>query len=533
MGIRVICGTSRGARYEAQRPRRVWPSVGALVAAFVAALLLLAPSTPSRAQDPAATFPLVWPVTGEVISIYNQPRGGGSRLHDGYDFAAPADAPVHASAAGTVVRVQEQKRGYGKLVDIEHGNGYRTLYAHLNAQSVSIGQRVERGQVIGRNGDTGNASGGVPHVHWELRRDPQPSRCPPRHNVCAALDLNPLIDFGEISALAPIPVPLSRIPEFPAQAGAPQPDRVFRLAGGSRIETAVEVSKATFAEDRAAGHVFVASAESWPDALAGAAMAGAFDGSLLLTKRAGPMEPSVRRELRRVLAPRGTAWFMGGTAAMPRAKLAGAGERHRVRRVGGGDRYGTTALAAGHVANHRGRRTAVLASGSDYVDALPMLAAAAANDWPVVLTPGDRLGADAERFLRERQIDTVHAAGPEGKLSARVVNEVDALPRVTTVERHFGATRHHTSAAVANRFFEAPRNFVVATGANWPDALVAAPYAGNHLGAPVLLAQSGSLTGPVADYVRGRRTPDARALVAGGTQALTEPVEGELEALLP
>lgn len=329
-----------------------------------------------------------------------------------------------------------------------------------------------------------------------------------------------------------MPVPLSRIPGFPAQAGAPQPERVFRLAGGSRIETAIEVSKAAFPDDRSSRHVFVASAASWPDALAGAAMAGAFDGSLLLTKRGGRMESSVRGELRRVLRQDGTAWFMGGSAAMPHAKLGGAGERHRVRRVGGGDRYGTTALAAGHVANHRGQGTAVLASGSDYVDALPMLAAAAANDWPVLLTPRDRLGADAERFLRQRRIHTIHAAGPEAKLSARAVDEAGALPRVRTVERHFGATRHHTSAVVGNRFFETPRNFVVATGANWPDALVAAPYAGNHLGGPVLLAQQDSLTDPLADYVRGRRAPGARALVTGGTAALGSGVEGELEGLL-
>lgn len=514
------------------RTHRVRTSVAAAVV-LIAALLLLAPSSPSRAQDPAATFPLVWPVTGEVISIYGQDRGGGSRLHDGYDFAAPADAPVHASAGGTVVRVEAQPRGYGKIVDIDHGGGYRTLYAHLNAQTVSVGERVERGQVVGLNGDTGNARGGTPHVHWELRKYPQPARCPPKHNVCAALDLNPLIDFVEISALAAMPVPLERIPGFPAQPGTPQPERVFRLAGGSRIETAIEVSKAAFPNDRSSRHVFVASAASWPDALAGAAMAGAFDGSLLLTKRGGGMESSVRGELRRVLRRDGTAWFMGGRAALPQAKLAGAGERHRVRRVGGGDRYGTTALAAGHVANHRGHRTAVLASGSDYVDALPMLAAAAANDWPVLLARGDGLGADAERFLRQRRIHTIHAAGPETKLSARAVQEAGALPDVRTVERHFGATRHHTSAVVGNRFFGAPRNFVIATGANWPDALVAAPYAGNHLEAPVLLAQQGSLTGPLADYVRGRRAPGARALVTGGTAALGPAVEAELKGLLP
>lgn len=512
-----------------RRTRAAW---AAAVAALATALVLLGSGSPSRAQDPAS-FPLVWPVTGEVISIYGQPRGGGSRLHDGYDFGAPADAPVHAAAAGVVERVDNRPQGYGKFVDIDHGNGYRTIYAHLNVQSVRVGQRVARGQVIGLNGDTGNARGGAPHVHWELRKYPRAGSCPPRHNVCEALELAPFVDFGEITALAPMPVPLSRLPGFPAQAGTPQADPVFRLAGGSRRETAIEVSKGAFPDDRSAGHVFVANAASWPDALSGAAMAGAFDGSLLLTKPDGGLEAPVSHELRRVLRRGGTAWFMGGRVPMPRSKLEGLGDRYRVRRVAGGDRYGTAALAARHVANHRGQGTAVLASGSDYVDALPMLAVAAANDWPVLLTPRDRLGGDAERFLRERRIDTVHAAGPEAKLSAQTLAQVDALPHVRSAERHFGATRHHTSAIVGNRFFEAPRNVVVATGANWPDALVAAPYAGNHLGGPVLLAQRESLTAPVGDYVRGRRVPGTRALVTGGTAALGPDVERELEGLLP
>lgn len=510
------------------RARASW---AAAVGALAATLVLLGSGSTSRAQDPAST-PLVWPVTGDVISIYGQSRGQG-RLHDGYDFAAPADAPVHASAAGVVRRADTHPRGYGRFIDIDHGNGYRTIYAHLNAQSVRVGQPVERGQIIGLNGDTGNARGGTPHVHWELRKYPRAGSCPPRHNVCEALDLDPFIDFGEITALAPMPVPLSHIPNFPAQAGTPQPDPVFRLAGGSRRETAIEVSKATFPDDLSARHVFVASAASWPDALSGAAMAGAFDGSLLLTKRGGRLEAPLRQELRRVLRRGGTAWFMGGSEPMPRAKLEGLTDRYRVRRVAGGDRYGTAALAARHVADHRGQGTAVLASGSDYVDALPMLAAAAANDWPVVLTPSERLGSDAERFLRERNIDTVHAAGPEGKLSAQTLAQVDALPRVRSVERYFGATRHHTSAIVGNRFFQTPRNVVIATGANWPDALVAAPYAGNHLRGPVLLAQRESLTTPVGDYVRGRRAPGTRGLVVGGTAALGPEVERELEGLLP
>lgn len=76
--------------------------------------------------------------------------------------------PVVAAAAGKVTRVaNEGNVSYGRWVEIDHGGGYRTRYAHLNSQSVSVGQSVSRGQKIGTVGSTGGSSG--PHLHYEVR----------------------------------------------------------------------------------------------------------------------------------------------------------------------------------------------------------------------------------------------------------------------------------------------------------------------------------------------------------------------------
>ncbi len=88
------------------------------------------------------------------------------RFHHGADFAAPRGTPVCATADGVVVRVGRMS-GYGKVVHVDHGYGYKTVYAHLDSYSVRRGQRVERGEIIGALGNTGRSTG--PHLHYEVR----------------------------------------------------------------------------------------------------------------------------------------------------------------------------------------------------------------------------------------------------------------------------------------------------------------------------------------------------------------------------
>ncbi len=131
---------------------------------------LLAP-TPGR--GPGGTVPVGgrgkfgWPVSGPVTSGFGQRCGSsGCRMHSGIDIAAPVGTPVGASAAGTVVAAGNQG-AYGLTVIIDHGDGFATLYAHLSTISVSSGQRVSRGTVVGAVGMTGNSTG--PHLHFEIR----------------------------------------------------------------------------------------------------------------------------------------------------------------------------------------------------------------------------------------------------------------------------------------------------------------------------------------------------------------------------
>ena len=93
------------------------------------------------------------------------PFTGRRQLHRGVDLAADIGTPVHVTADGVVSKVKRDV-GLGKLIEINHGYGYRTVYAHLSRISVKRGQHLQRGQVIGAVGNTGYSTG--PHLHYEV-----------------------------------------------------------------------------------------------------------------------------------------------------------------------------------------------------------------------------------------------------------------------------------------------------------------------------------------------------------------------------
>ena len=105
---------------------------------------------------------LAWPAGGGIASPYGMRSG---RMHTGIDIAANHGAPVIAAEAGRVMSAAYQG-GYGLMVQIDHGGGVVTRYAHMSSAAVKSGQQVERGQLIGRVGSTGNSTG--PHLHFEV-----------------------------------------------------------------------------------------------------------------------------------------------------------------------------------------------------------------------------------------------------------------------------------------------------------------------------------------------------------------------------
>ncbi|TDG95668.1 M23 family metallopeptidase [Cardinium endosymbiont of Culicoides punctatus] len=86
--------------------------------------------------------------------------------HEGVDFSAPMHTPIYVAANGSVKWIKNSKKGYGNHIMIEHGNGFQTMYAHLNKIIVKEGQKLAKGQRIGTVGNTGFST--APHLHYEV-----------------------------------------------------------------------------------------------------------------------------------------------------------------------------------------------------------------------------------------------------------------------------------------------------------------------------------------------------------------------------
>jgi len=115
-------------------------------------------------------IPSRMPLSGTRLTsgygMRSHPVLGGRRQHNGVDLAGPTGTPVYATAEGMVGRAQWFS-SYGNYVQIEHGGQLQTRYGHLSSYTVSAGQMVQKGDLIGYVGSTGRSTG--PHLHYEVR----------------------------------------------------------------------------------------------------------------------------------------------------------------------------------------------------------------------------------------------------------------------------------------------------------------------------------------------------------------------------
>lgn len=151
--------------YEQQQGAKTVPAPAPAPAASK-----VAPVQEAAVVSAPSSSGFVWPAQGKVISKFGTTSDG--LRNDGINISAPAGAPVMAAADGTVAYAGNQLRGFGNLVLIRHANGLITAYAHNQSLLVQKGDKVKRGAVIARVGQTGNVA--KPQLHFEIRKGEEP-----------------------------------------------------------------------------------------------------------------------------------------------------------------------------------------------------------------------------------------------------------------------------------------------------------------------------------------------------------------------
>ena len=120
----------------------------------------------------ARRLPLANPALGHSVTspfgVRTDPILGTAALHPGMDFRAPIGMPAKVTAPGVVVKAG-WNGGYGRMVEVDHGNGFSTRYGHLSEIDVTVGEKLDAGAVIGKTGSSGRSTG--PHLHYEVRHN--------------------------------------------------------------------------------------------------------------------------------------------------------------------------------------------------------------------------------------------------------------------------------------------------------------------------------------------------------------------------
>ena len=130
----------------------------------------------SKKEQMLASIPSIMPLKSEDLKrissgfgIRMHPILKIRKMHEGQDFTAPTGTQIFATGSGTVSKVEKRRFGFGFHVIVDHGYGYKTIYAHMSRINIRKGQKVNRGDVLGLVGSTGSST--APHLHYEVLKN--------------------------------------------------------------------------------------------------------------------------------------------------------------------------------------------------------------------------------------------------------------------------------------------------------------------------------------------------------------------------
>ena len=278
-----------------------------------------------------------------------------------------------------------------------------------------------------------------------------------------------------------------------------------RVAGRSRIETAVEVSKKYY---ESANTVIVANYEKFADSLSASALSKQLKAPILLVKK-DQLDSVVAQEIKRLGAK--NVIVIGGEKSVDKTKIGLS--QYNVRTIAGANRYETSAKIAQEVIKLTGTKKAVVASGENFADALTVAPLANKNNMPILLVQKNKIPEEVKEVLK--QMEEVLVVGGELTISKEVANK---LPNATRIA---GANRYDTAKKIYEHGFKDSKEVNIANGTTAADSLVI-----GSIDCPILLAEANEI--PEATKQAFKESKFGKVNVFGGKNSISESVVKEL-----
>lgn len=468
---------------------------------------------------------IVFPVAGEVdwTDTYGAPRSGG-RTHEGQDLMGDKMQQLVATDDGEITYLKRDGSLAGHMLELTAEDGWVYTYLHLNNDTpgtddglatedqvfgpgIALGAEVKAGQLLGYLGDSGNAEGTAPHLHFEMETPD-------------GVTINAAPALLQATHVQPVDAP----PTGDDDAAAVDDDGdIPRLAGPDRVTTAVAVSKEGWPSG--ATEAVIAAGDRYDEALPASVLAAAKRGPLLLTL--GTTLPgSVQTELTRLGATKVTV--IGSVPSTVEQALAKGGRT--VTRLGTPDKPIETAVAIAQAVGGGGG-TAVLVNQQRFADGVSATSIAAGRGWPVLLTTTDvvpQQTVDAWRALGVTKLVVVGGTSVVAQKIEDFARNSGRCGGATTcqTERLAGNDRYATSVAVAERSLaiggRSTKTVLLGTGTAYPDVLASGPLAARFGGVSLLVDGTGSgADGAARSFLAASAKAVDEVAILGGTGAVS------------
>ncbi|OBR93301.1 N-acetylmuramoyl-L-alanine amidase LytC precursor [Clostridium ragsdalei P11] len=300
---------------------------------------------------------------------------------------------------------------------------------------------------------------------------------------------------------------------------------VQRLSGQNRIDTALDIAKATYPGK--ISNVVIASAQNYPDALSGSVLAYKLNAPMLLVGSTDENQQKVLAYIKTCMDNTGSVYILGGNGAVSKEfedKVTANGFKN-ITRLGGADRYETSEKIAEKL-NVNKETPVVIVSGENYADAVSISSTAAVNQYPILLARKNEIPDTIKKEVSTINPTKVFIIGLQGSIGQEVENTIAQIIPIekSNITRIGGSDRYETSLEIGKYFKLDGNEACIASGNNFPDALAGSIYAGKH-NAPIVLVNTG-LSDNGKLYLKDRKL--SGATIFGGEGVVDKNVQQQI-----